>query len=218
VVLGAPVTAIADDGRRVHVTAGERTYGAQRCIVAAPLPALRAVRFSPEPPRAVAEAIASLAYGTGGKVALRCARRVWRTQGFNGEIFTDRSLNTAWDAADPLPGEAGILQSYTVGAPGRAWTALDPAARIARAIADADAVYPGTRGAVTATHQAWWSGERYTGGTYSAYGVGQVAAFWRALRRPFGRVVLAGEHTDTYWGYMEGAVRSGVRAAALTQR
>jgi monoamine oxidase len=37
---------------------------------------------------------------------------------------------------------------------------------------------------------------------------------WSVLRRPAGPIRLAGEHTDNdYWGYMEGAVRSGRRAA-----
>src|SRR5262249_4327116 len=87
-------------------------------------------------------------------------------------------------------------------------------ARVEHAVGDANTVYPGVRDAVTDVHQAWWSAEPYTGGTYTAFAPGQVTAFWRALRRPFGRVVLAGEHTDLYWGYMDGAVRSGRRAAA----
>jgi monoamine oxidase len=39
---------------------------------------------------------------------------------------------------------------------------------------------------------------------------------WEALRRPAGRIHLAGEHTDDLFpGYMEGAIRSGERAAAM---
>jgi monoamine oxidase len=33
------------------------------------------------------------------------------------------------------------------------------------------------------------------------------------LREPFGRLILAGEHTDDFLGYLEGALRSGLRAA-----
>ena len=36
---------------------------------------------------------------------------------------------------------------------------------------------------------------------------------WEALRKPAGRIWLAGEHTDTMTGYMEGAIRSGKRVA-----
>jgi monoamine oxidase len=46
---------------------------------------------------------------------------------------------------------------------------------------------------------------------------GQVAPYWRALREHVGRIVLAGEHTSTMPGYMEGAVRSGIAAAATIE-
>jgi len=45
-----------------------------------------------------------------------------------------------------------------------------------------------------------------------------VTRFWTSLHdgppRIGSRVVLAGEHTDRLTGYMEGAIRSGRRAAA----
>jgi monoamine oxidase len=45
-----------------------------------------------------------------------------------------------------------------------------------------------------------------------------MTAFWHALRGRHGRVYFAGEHTDAYGGYMEGAVRSGRRAAGRILR
>jgi monoamine oxidase len=45
-----------------------------------------------------------------------------------------------------------------------------------------------------------------------------MTRFYAALRRPLGRLILAGEHTDKFAGYMEGAVRSGRRAAAAIGR
>ena len=57
------------------------------------------------------------------------------------------------------------------------------------------------------------SGARY-GGSYAVYGPGQVTAFWEVLRRPHGRIWLAGEHVATWTGYLEGAVESGERVAS----
>jgi monoamine oxidase len=45
-----------------------------------------------------------------------------------------------------------------------------------------------------------------------------VTRYWRTLRRPIGRIYLAGEHCDAYTGYMEGAVRSGRRVARVISR
>ena len=44
---------------------------------------------------------------------------------------------------------------------------------------------------------------------------GTLTDFGTALRGPVGRIHWAGTETSTYWnGYMDGAVRSGERAAA----
>ena len=46
-------------------------------------------------------------------------------------------------------------------------------------------------------------------------GPGTLIDFGIALRPPVGRIHWAGTETSTYWnGYMDGAVRSGERAAA----
>ena len=48
---------------------------------------------------------------------------------------------------------------------------------------------------------------------------GALSAYGEALRRPAGRVHWAGAETATVWtGYMEGAVRSGERAAEEVAR
>jgi monoamine oxidase len=45
-------------------------------------------------------------------------------------------------------------------------------------------------------------------------GPGTLLDFGEALREPVGRIHPAGTETSTYWaGYMDGAVRSGRRAA-----
>jgi monoamine oxidase len=45
-------------------------------------------------------------------------------------------------------------------------------------------------------------------------GPGTLVDFGRALRVPVDRIHWAGTETSTYWnGYMDGAVRSGERAA-----
>ena len=59
-----------------------------------------------------------------------------------------------------------------------------------------------------------WTDDPWSLGCYAAFGPGQLSSSWPLLRRPHGRVLLAGEHTDAMAGYMEGALRSGRRVAA----
>ena len=219
VVLGAPVTAIAYDAAGRHGdAAGGNMIQADACVLAAPLPPLRAVAFSPALAAPLAGAIAHLQYGTGSKVALQYAGRPWRAQGFDGDTFTDLPISTTWEATDAQRGSDGILLAYTMGAPGAAFVALSDEQRIAAAAGDVERIYPGAGTKLLGAQTVAWTDEPYTGGTYTAYAPGQVTAYWRALRRPVGgRIVLAGEHTDAFTAYMEGAARSGRRAARWLQ-
>jgi monoamine oxidase len=78
-----------------------------------------------------------------------------------------------------------------------------------------DEVYPGSRGSFELGETVSWHTDGWSRGTAVAYAPAQVGRFREALRRPVGRLLLAGEHTDDYAGTMEGAVRSGRRAARL---
>ena len=47
------------------------------------------------------------------------------------------------------------------------------------------------------------------------YPPGLMTTYGHAIREPVGRIHWAGTETSTYWnGYMDGAIRSGERAAA----
>jgi monoamine oxidase len=60
-----------------------------------------------------------------------------------------------------------------------------------------------------------WSREEWTRGCPVAIpGPGLLLAYGDAIRKPIKRLHWAGTETSTYWnGYMDGAVRSGERAA-----
>ena len=61
-----------------------------------------------------------------------------------------------------------------------------------------------------------WPAEPWTRGCYGAnMGMGVLTTLGPALREPFGRIHWAGTETSPVWsGYIEGAIRSGERAAA----
>ena len=61
-----------------------------------------------------------------------------------------------------------------------------------------------------------WCGEAWTRGCPVGIPTsGTLLAYGPWIRHPIGRIHWAGTETSTYWnGYMDGAVRSGERAAA----
>lgn len=198
---GARVTAIGQDDAGVTVTAGGEALRADACVVAAPLPALRDVAFAPALPAALARAIDRLQYATIAKVLLRYDGAPWRRAGCSGDAVTDLPVSTTWESAPE------VLTVYTAGAPGAAFVAMTDAERVVAAAAGAARMFGGAEPAAART-AAWPE-------AYVAYAPGQVGAFLEALRRPAGRIVLAGEHTAELSGHMEGAVRAGRTAARM---
>jgi monoamine oxidase len=214
VVRGAPVTEIRAARDHVTVVAGTREYTGAHVVLALPPPPLRAVRFTPALSGAIAAAIAGLDLGGATKVVNQFDRPFWRDEEESGFSLTELTYRVSWDAADSYDAPAGLLTTYTTAANGRTLAALEPDERIARVRAELALTYP-----YSAAHLAGpavttaWSDEPFTGGGYALYKPGQVVPFWSALRDGTERVHFAGEHLEAPAGYMESAVRSGLRAA-----
>ncbi|MCY1440932.1 Flavin containing amine oxidoreductase [compost metagenome] len=78
-----------------------------------------------------------------------------------------------------------------------------------------DKLYPGAREQFKGFELRRYGKDALAGGAYLAYGPGEISRYWRLWEQPLGRIVFAGEHTDAlYPGTLEGALRSGQRAAA----
>jgi monoamine oxidase len=217
--LEAPVTAIdrRSDGVTVSVDGG-REVAAEFCIVTAPLRLVDDIDFRPALPPTLVQAARELQYGAATKTPLQYDRRFWAREGLDGEAITDLPIGTTWDATNAQPSRPGILMSYAAGEVGRRFGSLPDSERIADAARQMEQVFPEARERLEAGATAAWAQERYSRGSYPAYARGQVTRFWRALRRPVGPIHLAGDHCDSYTGYMEGAVRSGRRVARAIAR
>lgn len=211
--LGVPVTAVRATARGVTVTAGGEEVHGDHVVLAAALPGLRGVRFEPSLPAALAAAIRELQYGPATKTPLQYARRFWRQGGWSGETLTDLPVSTTWEATGGQPGGRGILMAYSSGDAGLAAASLPEPERVAVTASQLNRIYPGSASLLGRTASIPWSNSPLNGGAYSAFAPGQVTDFWTALRRPHGRIHLAGEHTADFCGYMEGAIESGLRAA-----
>ena len=214
VVLDAPVTDVGRRGNTVSVTArGRRHFGAH-VVLAVPPPPLRNVRFDPPLPGPIAAAISGLDLGAATKVVNQYHSPFWRDQDQSGFSMSDQTYRISWDAADSYDAPAGLLTTFTTADNGRAFAALSPRARIAKARNELAIVFPESPGQISGPAATMaWSNEPFTGGGYAVYQPGQLGAFWSPLRAGTDRIRFAGEHLEALAGYMESAVRSGVRAA-----
>jgi monoamine oxidase len=202
--LGARVTWVEPDDGALVLDTGERLT-ADHLVVTVPLPVLS--RLWPAMPTE----LSGVAYGRGGKVCVQTRRRLWHDDGRDGSVRTERSWGELWDATDGLPGDAGVLTALLASHDGAALVALPGC--VDHVVGEIDRIFPGTKGLVRARVRHDWSNDPDSLGTYVAFAPGQLVPAWPLLRQPHGRMLLAGEHTDEWCGYMEGALRSGRRAA-----
>jgi monoamine oxidase len=216
-MLTQPVDAITQTATRVQVHAATTSLSAKRVIVAIPPPLTAGIAFSPPLPAPRAQLIQRWPQGSAISVQLVYDQPFWRKQGLNGMTISDTGpVKITFDNSPP-DGSRGVLGGYVSGGTeSRIWGQRSPQER-RRAVLDNYAAYFGTEAAQPRAYlERDWSAEAWTRGC--AFGFtppGVLLDYGQAIRAPVNRVHWAGTETATYWnGYMEGAIRSGQRAAA----
>lgn len=221
VVLNAPVKTIAQDQHGVTVTTPKGRWRAARVIVTAP-PAL-AARIDYDPPLpALRDGLTQrLPLGSVIKVHVAYDRPFWRDQGLTGMVFSDRTDFGPWFDHSPQrnaegQGKTGGLVGFLAGDPARRWADRPADERRAQVLKDIaqffgePALHP-----LAYLEEVWTRHPLHRGGYVSAPGPGVLTAFGPALLDPVGRIHWAGTETAEAWvGYIDGAIRSGERAAA----
>jgi monoamine oxidase len=215
VVLSAPVRRIAQDGSGLDVDADGVQARAQRVIVTAPPPLAARISFVPSLGGRRDQLTQRMAHGALTKCAAVYPEPFWREQGLTGQAVSDRGPVTATFDNSPPDGTPGVLLGFIAGAEAIRHARLSEADR-RRVVLESferlfgsDAAQPGIY-----LETAWAEEEWSRGGPVCSFTPGALAHCGEALRQPAGRIHWAGAETATVWcGYMEGAVRSGVRAA-----
>jgi monoamine oxidase len=209
VVLGHPVAAIHQDARGATV---DGRWRADAVVVAVPPLLADAIDFRPAPP--APRAGRHTAPGCAVKVHLVYPAPLWRERGLSGwSVSAAGPLTSTVD--DSPAGGPGVLTGFVTGADAHRFAALGLAEQHSAAVQQAAALFPGL-GEPLAVHVTDWVHERYSRGCYAALmGPGDWIACGPRIREPLHRVHWAGTETSTeFFGLMEGAVRSGQRAAA----
>ncbi len=205
--LRSPARAIEHDASGVCVLTDASEVAADAVIVAVPMAVLRELPFRPTLPDRYAAAWrrAGIAHNAKLHIPLTSPAVASAVQSTDDPFWT-------WTATDGTGEVQPVLHAFAGTARGLADLAVarGPATWAERAAAlrpelDLDL----SRALVTTWNDDLWAGESYSALTVSvAVGDDEVVA------APCGRVHFAGEHTAGHLsGLMEGALRSGIRAA-----
>ncbi len=221
--LGAPVRRIehGEDSVTVHADGAAGELGglivrARRAIVAIPPTLAGRIAYQPPLPARRDQLTQRMPQGTVIKTMAIYEQPFWREQGLSGQAASDVGPARVVFDNSPPDGTPGVLLGFLEGRLARQWGAR-PAAERREAVLAGHARLFGERAARPQGFvERVWADEEWTRGCYGCLMTpGGWTEYGRALRAPIGPIHWAGAETATVWnGYMDGAVRSGERAAA----
>jgi monoamine oxidase len=193
-----------------------KTETAEAVVLALPFTLLRDVELDAPLSAAKKQAIAKLHYGAGSKLCVGFHGKPWRALDSSGTVLSDSAFPFCWDETRLQNVEDGVITFFTGGYEGRVLSRVDLGVQRAGLLEVLNRVFPGVRSAAKAENVlVTWADEPFAKGGYALYAPGQVTTMRGCEGEPEGRLFFAGEHTSLDApGYMEGAVRSGTRAAS----
>lgn len=214
VLLNAPVGTIErrpDGTVAVSCPAGE--VHARAAIVAIPPQHRAGIEFNPPLPKPYTELAENWPQGNLSKAYAAYERPFWRTNGCSGEALSDEG--PVFITFDVSPGDSGpgILLGFT---DARTFDRLTPDQRREQALSGFATLFGDAALTPIDYIDQCWSAEQFApGGPTAAVPPGSWTQYGRWLREPVDCIHWAGTETADEWtGFLDGAVRSGRRAAA----
>ncbi len=220
--LRSTVLAATQSRDKVRVTVsnpegGRTQIATDYLVLAVPATTLRRIAFRPPLPPLQRQAIQNLQYGRATKTLLQFERRFWQRHGHPRAYGTNLPIGAIWDGNEEQRGRAGIL-TLLAGGSASTDTRKLVAKRGVEGLVEALEWLGASQTAVLASRMVCWEDDPWAQGGYAFFDPAYDPELRMWLARPHGRIVFAGEHTSLRWqGYMNGAVESGLRAAAEVQ-
>ena len=207
VQLASPVERIAWSDAAVTIRAGGEELMADACVLAVPATTIGEIVFEPPLPERKQRALGAVRYGHAAKLFLRLAEAAEpsATLSVPGRfwVYTQRApVGAPLPVVTAFAGTRAALDALCVDEGPAHWA---DAVRMLRP----DLIMDGAAPVLSTWHDDPW--------TRAGYSVRSLTSPLDddALAEPVGRLAFAGEHTAGEWhALMEGALRSGVRAAA----
>ncbi|KAJ4356834.1 uncharacterized protein N0V89_004871 [Didymosphaeria variabile] len=197
------------------IKGSRKSVTASQVIVAMSPPLAGRITYSPPVSAKRAQLMRRMFMGSIGKANAIYTSPFWRETGFTGQVIdTVGAVRATYDDSDDAASYGAILGFIQADR----MKALDNAteAEIQELVGKDYMHYFGQQAADV---EEWaifrWDKEKYSGGGPTALaGVGTFQRYGTALKKADGGIHWAGTEASDYWpGYMNGAIRSGERAA-----
>ncbi len=206
-----------DNSATVHAKRdGEMvSFECDRVICTAPAPVVQQFDFSPALPSVQQAAIAGIDYADTVRTYFEVDRGFWFDEGVSGTAMTDLPIEEV--AAQPYSATGGpdtpaVLESHVRGAGSKALVDRGED-MIDYVLGQIEKVHPEVRKHAGEGFYRHWGSNPHARAAYSVPAPGQISRHLSKLSQTHGRVHFAGEHTTILSATIEGALRSGARAA-----
>jgi monoamine oxidase len=213
VVLGAPVRKIIQGSDGVQIETEKGDYTARFVIVAVPPGPATRIQFEPHLPAMRDGLQQRMAMGAIIKCIVAYDKPFWHDKGFSGQVATDDDVVgiVMDDTRDTGP---ATLLAFIEGRHAIDLSAVDKEKRKQMVVASLARFFGPEAADCIGYDDNDWLTEPYTHGYVGSMGPGVMTRFGAALREPCGRIHWASSETAEEWaGYIEGGLRSGIRAA-----
>lgn len=217
IVLSTPVQEIEQLKDLVIVRGKNVEYISKKVIIAIPPPLLQKIEFKPGLSSIRHQLLQRMPMGAVWKCYAIYPKPFWREKGMNGVVASDTGFARVVFDNSPKDGEYGILMSFVLADQARAFSLLSQEQRKEQILSSFKNYYGDEAAHPLSYIDQTWMEEEWSRGCYTAYMPPHtLSTFGPILRKPEGHIHFAGTETSETWnGYMEGAVLAGIREANL---
>jgi monoamine oxidase len=215
IVLRAPVTAISQYASGASVLSDAGEWSCDFVVVAVPLPLSVRIAYNPPLPAHRDILAQRMPMGSIIKFWVAYERPFWREHSWNGLVFSDVPPSAGvYDGTLP-EGGVGLLVGF-IDADGALKLTGLPREERKKVVVGRLVDWLGAEAGHPIDYEDNdWPSEQYSRGCYEAWTFpGVLTTVGKSMREPIGRIHWAGTETSEKWmGYVDGAIRSGERAA-----
>ncbi|PIO25415.1 hypothetical protein AB205_0147090 [Aquarana catesbeiana] len=193
-------------------------------IITSTAKATKRIKFSPPLSNEKDFALGNIHYASATKILLGCSESFWEKDGIvGGRSITDRPSRYIYYPSHNFTGGRGVLlASYTLSDESSFFLSLSDEECIDIVFEDLAAIHlrpeEELRRLCPKTVVKRWSLDSYSMGAFAHFIPYQYSNLFEYLAQPEGRIYFAGEHTSAPHGWIDTAIKTGLKAARAVHR
>jgi monoamine oxidase len=210
IILAMPVMQIDTTGARAGVRLADgRVLVCDDVVLTVPPSVWGRITILPKLPLILAPQM-----GTSLKYLAAAKQPFWSDAWLAPDSLSDGMVNDTWNGTDGQAGDDVVFTCFSSGESAQQCRRIPADQRDDIYVDAIQTIYPAFKQQFVKSRFMDWPGDPWARGGYSFPAPGQITRLGPLLRRGFGSLHLAGEHTCyKFVGFMEGALCSGVETA-----